>query len=179
MQQLLQHLIIGKKSKSHESGTCYNLRNDLVRLRHVGTHTCRYNSLVKVDGSDEAFFAVGNRVVKCSLRDPEATRTEREIFRDAAVMVVKQSSHVPDSDLVCISYDAHVVVLSSELEIKKEFGGLVGRFRYIRQCCMNGDIICFISETAHLDSKHEAPTEFNQLVICQIQDNVLAVLHVL
>ena len=111
-------------------------------------------------------------------------------------MVLKQTSEYSlDTDgnkvfkplFVAITYDAHIVTFEitddNQINIINDFKDLTTQLRYVRQCAIQKDVICFISETGHLDAggkkKNADKIDQNMLVICQVRNNRLKVLRIM
>ena len=61
-----------------------------VSLKPFGLHTCRYNSLAKIEGKDQALYVKTNQV---HLRNIQSTPAKElayiELMKDSAIMVLK------------------------------------------------------------------------------------------
>ena len=95
---------------------------NFVNIDTHGVHTCRYNSFVKVHGTETLIYANGNKVCLRYL-SPNSEVFEFKIMEDI-IMVIKQTTIFSEDRqyepvFAAISYDCHLVIFKVEnLQIK-------------------------------------------------------------
>ena len=109
------------------------MQKNSLEITTFGSHTCRFNSIVQVDGA-KVLYSKGNQLVVRDLRSFEVL-SETKVMNDA-IMVVQKTPELLVNRFIVASYDGHFVVVEvtqdDKIRILQDIPELLGKYRYIR-----------------------------------------------